>query len=77
MGMYKWRVDNPTKIENFCREYNIPTDVHIRLAGGNDSIMPKNNYMPFSVVSILKGGIRFPLNILLRQMLHFYKLNPI
>ncbi|KAL7250875.1 hypothetical protein ACSBR1_012818 [Camellia fascicularis] len=75
MGMHRWRVDSPAKIEVFRREFNIPTDVNIRLVGKNDLIMLGGNYMPFPVVSILEGGVRFPLNILFREMLNFYKLN--
>ncbi|XP_028119188.1 resistance to inhibitors of cholinesterase protein 3-like [Camellia sinensis] len=76
MGMFKWRVDSPSKLEYFCQKFNIPTNTHLRLAKENDSTIPRENYMPFLVVSIIKGGIRFLLDILFREVLHFYRLNP-
>ncbi|KAL7238106.1 hypothetical protein ACSBR2_004242 [Camellia fascicularis] len=75
--MHKWRVDTPTKIENFRREFNIPVNVHIRLMDKDAFIMPGDNYMSFPIVSIIEDGIRFSLNILFREMMYYYHLNPI
>ncbi|GMQ02657.1 hypothetical protein CsSME_00048777 [Camellia sinensis var. sinensis] len=76
MGMWRHRVDTPTKLEYFRQEFSIPTDVHLRLAEDNDSIMPTDESMPFPIVAFTECGLRLPLNILFREILHFYKLNP-
>ncbi|THG19048.1 hypothetical protein TEA_006598 [Camellia sinensis var. sinensis] len=76
MGMWRHRVDTPTKLEYFRREFSIPADVHLRLAGEDDSIMPTTNSMPFPVVAFIECGLRLPLDILLREIIHYYKLNP-
>lgn len=74
--MWKHRVDTPTKLEYFNREFFIPADVHLRFAGDDDSIMPDVNLMPFPVVAFIECGLRFPLDPFFREILHFYRLNP-
>ena len=76
MGMFRWRVDTPTKLEYFRQEFAIPADVHLRLAGEEDSIMPDGDSMSFLVVAFIECGLRFPLDILFQEVLHYYKLNP-
>lgn len=75
MGMFRWRVDTLEKIEYFHREFSIPADVHLRLAGDEDSIMPDGDSMPFPVVAFIECGLTFPLNICFREILQYYKLN--
>ncbi|GMP24185.1 hypothetical protein CsSME_00001541 [Camellia sinensis var. sinensis] len=38
--------------------------------------MPTDDSMPFPIVAFTECGLRLPLNILFREILHFYKLNP-
>lgn len=76
MGMWKHRVDTLTKLDHFRREFEIPVDVHLRLAGEDDSIMPTTDSMPFPVLAFIECGLRLPLNILFREIIHYYKLNP-
>ena len=76
MGMWRHMVDTPTKLEYFRQEFSIPADVHLRLAGDDDSIIPTENSMPFPIVAFTECGLRLPLNILFRKILHYYKLNP-
>ena len=38
--------------------------------------MPTDDSMPFPVVAFIECGLRFPLNILFREILHCYKLSP-
>ncbi|KAF5949203.1 hypothetical protein HYC85_015160 [Camellia sinensis] len=38
-------------------EFSIPVDVHLRLAGENDSIMPDENLMSFPVVAFIECGL--------------------
>lgn len=51
--MFRWRVDTPEKIEHFHREFSILVDVHLRLAGEEDSIMPDGDSMPFPVITFI------------------------
>lgn len=76
MGMFRWRVDTPAKLENFRQEFSIPADVQIRLAGEEDFIMHVKDSMPFPVVAFIECGLQLPLGILFREILHYYKLNP-
>ncbi|GMP65480.1 hypothetical protein CsSME_00026246 [Camellia sinensis var. sinensis] len=75
MGMWKHRVNTPSKLENFIQEFEIPADVHLRLAGDDDSIMPTVDSMPFPVAAFIECGLQLPLNIMFREVLHYYKLN--
>lgn len=74
--MWKHRVDTPTKLEYFRLEFSIPADVHLRLAGEEDSILPDVNLMPFPVVAFIECELRFPLDTFFLEILHYYKLNP-
>ena len=38
--------------------------------------MPTDHTMPFPIVAFTECGLRLPLDPLFRQVLHFYKLNP-
>ncbi|GMP76549.1 hypothetical protein CsSME_00033167 [Camellia sinensis var. sinensis] len=76
MGMWRHRVDTLSKLEYFRQEFSVPADVHLKLAGDDDSIMPTENTMPLPIVAFTECGLRLPLNILFREILHYYKLNP-
>ena len=76
MEMWRHRVDTPTKLEFFRQEFSIPVDVHLRLAGDDDSIMPTDSTMPFPIVAFTECRLRLPLNPLFREVLHFYRLYP-
>ncbi|KAF5932315.1 hypothetical protein HYC85_028486 [Camellia sinensis] len=76
MGMWRHRVNTPTSLEYFRQEFSIPADVHLKLAGDNDTIVPTDHTMPFPVVAFIECGLRLPLDPLFRQVLYFYRLNP-
>ena len=76
MGMWRHRVNTRPKLEFLRQEFSIPADVHLRLAEANDSFMPTDDSMPFPIVAFTECGLRLPLNPLFREVLHFYKLNP-
>lgn len=38
--------------------------------------MPDGDFMSFPVVAFIECGLRFPLDTLFREILHYYKLNP-
>ena len=74
--MWRHRVNTPTKLEYFRQEFSIPADVHLKLAGDNDTIMPTDHTMPYPIVAFTECGLRLPLHPLFREVLHFYRLNP-
>ena len=76
MGMWKHRVNTPSKLEFFRQEFEIPANVHLRLAGDDDPIMPTDDSKPFPVVAFIECGLRLPLNTLFHEILYYYKLNP-
>ena len=76
MGMWRHRVNTPTKLEYFRQEFSIPADVHLKLAGDDDTIMPTDHSMPFPIVAFTECGLRLPLYTMFREVLYFYKLNP-
>ena len=76
MGMWKHMVDTSSKLELFRQEFDITADVHLRLAGEDDFIMPTTVSMTIPVVAFIECGLRLPLNILYREVIHYYKLNP-
>ena len=64
-------------IESFRVKYNIPHDVEISYCHEGeiaDQMLP--HVMFFPLMSILKGGVRFPVNPLLLRTLSFYGLSP-
>ena len=76
MGMWRHRVNTLTKLEYFRQEFSTLADVHLRLAGDDDSIMPTDHTMPFPIVAFTECGLRLPLSPLFREVLHYYRLNP-
>ena len=76
MGMWRHRADTPTKLQYFREEFAISADVQLRLAGDDDSIMPTDDTMPFPIVAFTECGLRLPLDPLFREVLHYYRLNP-
>ena len=81
MGIFRADVDSLEGINAFREKYHIPEDVYIRLGppllpGATPIFDPHTQEMPFSLASIVEGGIRFPLQRFLRECLHFWQLAP-
>ena len=81
MGIFRVDVDSSDKINAFREKYHIPDDVYIRLGpplppGATPIYDPQTQEMPFSLASIVEGGVRFPLQRLLRECLNFWQLAP-
>ena len=74
--MRSHRVNTPTKLEYFRQEFSIPANVHLRLAGDDESIMPTDHTMPFPIVAFTECRLRLPLTLLFREVFHYYRLNP-
>ena len=81
MGIFRIDVDSNDKINAFREKHHIPDDVYIRLGPplppeATPIYDPQTQEMPFSLSSIVEGGVRFPLHPLLRQCLNFWQLAP-
>ena len=60
MGKYRFLVETPGGLAEFRRDYNILDDVQLNLA--EQDIVPwgKEGYVPFTLLSIIETGLRFP-----------------
>lgn len=63
------------KYRAFCQKYNVPDDVEVRLVCGGD-ITFSDDHITVPLLAIIEGGLRFPVNELLRQFIHEYQINP-
>ncbi|RWR83673.1 hypothetical protein CKAN_01243400 [Cinnamomum micranthum f. kanehirae] len=79
MGIYRHWLETPEVTAKFKAKYGIPDDVRIRL---NDPEIPfdgydfTNGWMPFYLVTIIEGGVQFPLHPLLISCLKKWHLTP-
>ena len=62
MGIYRHLLGDPASLALFGEMYKIPTNVEVRPDGPEDGITYSDGWMPFWLVSVLEGGIRFPLH---------------
>ncbi|GMQ10456.1 hypothetical protein CsSME_00053450 [Camellia sinensis var. sinensis] len=69
MGKYWFMVSSLGALAEFRREYNIPDDVHLELAKKGDTPLGELDKCPFMVVSIVEGGLRFPVQPLICEFL--------
>ncbi|GMP32746.1 hypothetical protein CsSME_00006368 [Camellia sinensis var. sinensis] len=56
-------------LAEFRREYNIPDDVHLELTKKGDTPWGELDKCPFTVMSIVEGGLRFPVQPLICEFL--------
>jgi hypothetical protein len=59
----------------FCSRHNIPGDVSLNLVQPEDITFGRH-HITVPLMAISEGGLRFPVNQLLREFLHEYQLNP-
>ncbi|GMP56621.1 hypothetical protein CsSME_00021040 [Camellia sinensis var. sinensis] len=76
MGKYRFMVNSPGALADFHREYNIPDDVHLEIAKKGDTPWGELDKCPFTVVSIVEGGLRFPVQPLICEFLRKTRLCP-
>ncbi|GMQ10451.1 hypothetical protein CsSME_00053445 [Camellia sinensis var. sinensis] len=69
MGKYWFMVSSLRALAEFRREYNILDDVHLELAKKGDTPWAELDKCPFTVVSIVEGGLRFPVQPLTCEFL--------
>ncbi|CAL5420242.1 unnamed protein product [Camellia sinensis] len=76
MGKYRYLVETPGGMAEFRRDYGIPDDVHLTLA--KKETIPWNNqgFVPFTVLSIIETGLRFPVQPLTCEFLRQTRLCP-
>ena len=60
MGKYRFLVNSPSSMAEFRKDYNIPDDVHLILADLDITQRGKHSFVPFTLLSIVKTGLRFP-----------------
>ena len=76
MEKYRFLVETPGGLAEFRREYNIPDDVHLTL--DKQKITPWGNqgFVPFTFLSIVETGLRFPVHPLLCEFLRQTRICP-
>lgn len=76
MGKYRFLVETPGGLAQFRRDYNIPDDVHLTL--GKKDVKPWGNagFVPFTLLSIIETGLRFPVQPLIFEFLRQTRLCP-
>ncbi|XXG77668.1 hypothetical protein AAC387_Pa08g1776 [Persea americana] len=76
MGVYRHLLGDPGSIDHFRDAYKIPANVEVRLDGLDDGLAYRNGWMPFWLVSVVEGGVRFPLHPLVWDCLREWRLCP-
>ena len=76
MGIYRHLLGDPGSIAYFRDAYKIPANVEVRLDGPDDGLAYRDGWMPFWLVSVVEGGVRFPLHPLVRDCLREWRLCP-
>ncbi|KAF5933905.1 hypothetical protein HYC85_030076 [Camellia sinensis] len=75
MGKFRYLVETPAALAAFREEYGVPADVHLELAEEETTPWGREE-CPFTVLSIVEGGLRFPLNPLITEFLRRTGLAP-
>ena len=75
MGKFRFLVDTPAALATFREDYGVPADVHLQLAEEETTPWGREE-CPFTVLSIVEGGLRFPLNPLITEFLRRTGLAP-
>ena len=76
MGVYRHLLGDPGSIAFFRDAYKVPANVEVKPDGPNDGLAYRNGWMSFWLVSIVEGGVCFPLHPLVRDCLREWRLCP-
>ena len=76
MGKYRFLVETPGGLAEFRRDYNIPDDVQLILAEQDIVPWEKEGYVPFTLLSIIETGLRFPVQPLICEFLRQTRICP-
>ncbi|XXG47515.1 hypothetical protein AAC387_Pa02g2150 [Persea americana] len=77
MGVYRYWLENPRAVADFRAKYKIPNNVLVRLDNPEDLLdgsIFNNGWMLFWLVTVIEGGVRFPLHPLLKECLREWNL---
>ena len=79
MGCYRCWLDTPEAMASFREAYRIPDNVLTRLNDPDDfrdGMSARGDWVPFPLIAIIEGGVRFPIHPLLRACLSSWHLAP-
>ncbi|KAJ8636781.1 hypothetical protein MRB53_011048 [Persea americana] len=76
MGVYRHLLGDSGSIDHFRDLYKVPSNVEVRPDGPDDGLTYRDGWMPFWLVSVVEGGVRFPLHPLVRDCLWEWRLCP-
>ncbi|KAJ8623417.1 hypothetical protein MRB53_031946 [Persea americana] len=76
MGVHRHWLGDALSISLFRKEYKVPATVEVRPDGPDDGFTYSDGWMPFWLVSVVEGGVRFPLHPLLKDCLREWGLSP-
>ncbi|XXG47102.1 hypothetical protein AAC387_Pa02g1801 [Persea americana] len=76
MGVHRHWLGDPLSISLFREAYQVPATVEVRPDGPDDGFTYSDGWMPFWLVSVVEGGVWFPLHPLLRDYLREWGLSP-
>ena len=70
---YAYLLKNEATLVTFRRDYDVPDDVEVMYCQESDIALHRGtNNTFFPLMSILKGGVRFPIDPLLLNALRYY-----
>lgn len=76
MGKYRFLVDSPGAMAEFWKDYHILDGVHLSLVELDITPWGKPGFVPFTVILIVKAGLRFPVQPLICEFLRQTRLCP-
>ncbi|KAJ8622416.1 hypothetical protein MRB53_030945 [Persea americana] len=76
MGVYRHLLGDPGSIDHFRVLYKVPSNVEVRPDTPDDGLTYRDGWMPFWLVSVVEGGVRFPLHPLVQDCLREWRLCP-
>ena len=76
MGVYRHLLGDPCSINHFRDAYKVPANVEVRPDDPDDGLTYRDGWMSFWLVSVVEGGVRFPLHPLVRDCLWEWRLCP-
>ena len=78
MAKRRFQFEDPQDLARFRANYSIPDDVRVKPAHPVDYDLRRysGGWMPFPLIFVFEGGVRFPLHPLLREFLSTWRLTP-
>ena len=74
---YAYLLNTEASLVTFRRDYSVPNDVEVMYCHESDIVLHKGaNTAFFPLMSILEGGVRFPIDPLLLNAFRYYELYP-